>query len=201
MNISSLLSFALRKKGDGEASFVGNLGFTMIELLVVIAVIGVLAVAVLSSINPIEQINKGRDTRLRSDSEQLINAAERYFAIHEEYPWDTVNGTTAEDEYTHNNGAGEWDWLQNLVDTAEVKVGFTNRLQNDDQVRVFKAADENSTMYACYLPSSQAFKLEAMRNCAQGTTPDRGAAEVPNNAIDPCEDETDAAADNYICLP
>ena len=62
-------------------------GFTMIELLVVIAVIGVLAVAVLSSINPIEQINKGRDTRTRSDAAQLINAADRFFASQERYPW------------------------------------------------------------------------------------------------------------------
>lgn len=195
MNIfSSLLNYASRTRSDR--------GFTMIELLVVIAVIGVLAVAVLSSINPIEQINKGRDTRLRSDSEQLINAADRYFAIHEEYPWDTESGTTTpEDAYTHNNGAGEWGWLQLLVDTAEVKAGFTNRVENDDIIRVFKAADENATMYACYLPSSQAFKLEAQRNCQDGTTPDGGSAEVPAGAIDPCEDPNDQDADNYICLP
>lgn len=64
-----------------------QLGFTMIELLVVISVIGVLAVAVLSSINPIEQINKGRDTRTRSDSAQLINGVDRFFATQETYPW------------------------------------------------------------------------------------------------------------------
>ncbi|KKU82593.1 MAG: hypothetical protein UY10_C0029G0005 [Microgenomates group bacterium GW2011_GWA2_47_8] len=74
-----------------------QLGFTMIELLVVIAVIGVLAVAVLSSINPIEQINKGRDTGHRSDAAQLINAVDRYYAIHEIYPWNdvTYNGTSS----------------------------------------------------------------------------------------------------------
>ena len=66
-------------------------GFTMIELLVVIAVIGVLAVAVLSSINPIEQINKGRDTRTRSDAAQLINATDRFFASQELYPWNDPN--------------------------------------------------------------------------------------------------------------
>lgn len=62
-------------------------GFTMIELLVVIAVLGVLAAAVLSAINPIEQINKGRDTGHRSDAEQLLSAVDRYFALHELYPW------------------------------------------------------------------------------------------------------------------
>ena len=79
-------------------------GFTMIELLVVISVIGILAVAVLSSINPIEQINKGRDTRTRTDAAQLINAVDRYFSIQESYPWNDSNGsdwtpTTSYDEY------------------------------------------------------------------------------------------------------
>ncbi|NIT03538.1 prepilin-type N-terminal cleavage/methylation domain-containing protein, partial [Candidatus Saccharibacteria bacterium] len=52
-------------------------GFTMIELLIVIAVIGILAIAVLAAINPIEQINRGRDTGSRSDAEQLIGAIDR----------------------------------------------------------------------------------------------------------------------------
>lgn len=69
-------------------------GFTMIELLVVIAVIGVLAVAVLSSINPIEQVNKGRDTRTRSDAAQLLNAIDRFFAIHEKFPWNDAKYNT-----------------------------------------------------------------------------------------------------------
>ncbi|MEK7458157.1 MAG: type II secretion system protein [Patescibacteria group bacterium] len=133
-----------------------QLGFTMIELLVVIAVIGVLAVAVLSSINPIEQINKGRDTGHRSDAAQLINAIDRYYAIHEIYPWNdatyntllTVNqpaitvfpgGTPASCAVTANTGSvpGEFckmtnaaavPWLTALTDTAEVKEGFTQRL-------------------------------------------------------------------------
>lgn len=68
-------------------NFLSRAGFTMIELLVVISVLGILATAVLSAINPIEQINKGRDTGHRSDAEQLINAVDRYYALHEIYPW------------------------------------------------------------------------------------------------------------------
>ena len=55
-------------------------GFTMIELLIVIAILGILAVAVLSAINPLEQIRRGRDTGSRSDAEQLLNAVERYYS-------------------------------------------------------------------------------------------------------------------------
>ncbi len=66
-----------------KASF----GFTMIELLIVIAILGILATAVLSAINPVEQINRGRDTGTRSDAEQLISAIDRYNAFKGYLPW------------------------------------------------------------------------------------------------------------------
>ncbi len=181
-------------------------GFTMIELLVVIAVIGVLAVAVLSSINPIEQINKGRDTRTRSDAAQLINAVDRYYAIHEIYPWNvtTASYTSAsvdlpDEEYNFGGSADDWDWIDLLVSTGEVKEGFTNRLKNDDNIVAFKEGTTNATMYACFIPTSLAFKQEAMDHCNDGTTPVDGIA----GGVDPCPDD-DAAVidgDNYICLP
>lgn len=64
-----------------------QLGFTMIELLIVITILGILAVAVLSAINPIEQINRGRDTGSQSDAEQLLSAMDRYNAFQGYYPW------------------------------------------------------------------------------------------------------------------
>lgn len=62
-------------------------GFTMIELLIVITILGILATAVLSAINPVEQINRGRDTGTRSDAEQLISAIDRYNAFKGYFPW------------------------------------------------------------------------------------------------------------------
>lgn len=199
-----------------------NKGFTMIELLVVIAVIGVLAVAVLSSINPIEQINKGRDTRTRSDAAQLINAVDRYYAIHEKYPWNVAQGAytpgaglldTPDTEYVYNgNQPGGtpadatpalFDWTMTLVETAEVKEGFVNRLSQDNSISIFKATGNNTTMYSCFYPSSNAFKQEAYENCRDGVTPP--AADVPTGGIvtcDPANGETfDPALNNFICLP
>jgi len=190
----------------------------MIELLVVIAVIGVLAVAVLSSINPIEQINKGRDTRTRSDAAQLINAVDRYYAIHEKYPWNvttttyTASGTLPNATFVMGSVSGsgadavivattaDWAYIDVLVSTAEVKSGFTNRLVSDNKILVFKETGYNQTMYACFLPTSNAFEQEAMENCADGTTPDGGDAGVPSGT-DPCEDPADMTAANMICLP
>src|SRR3990170_6632158 len=70
-------------------------GFTLIELLVVITLIGVLAVAVLSALNPIEQINKARDAGKRADASQLLTAVDRYFASNEKFPWNNFTDHAA----------------------------------------------------------------------------------------------------------
>ncbi len=194
-----------------------SLGFTMIELLVVIAVIGVLAVAVLSSINPIEQINKGRDTRTRSDAAQLINAVDRYFSIHEVYPWNAVSATFdpvaagvstdyvdefAFDERTLNPIAGaitDWNWLDVLTETAEVKEGFVSRLKTDTRVEylIYKSDSSNATMYICFAPSSNAFQQEAQTRCtSEGVGADVEAYACPAT----CTDSSDVST-CLTCLP
>ena len=65
-------------------------GFTLIELLIVIAILGILAVAVLSAINPVEQMKKARDAGRKSDAAELLNAHERYFTTFGCYPWENV---------------------------------------------------------------------------------------------------------------
>lgn len=194
-------------------------GFTMIELLVVISVIGVLAVAVLSSINPIEQINKGRDTRTRSDAAQLVNAVDRYFSIHEEYPWNTATadwaGADVIDDYEDAIGfdetgsaafpggttsMGSWDWINILETTAEVKAGFVDRLKTDDNVDyvIYKPGTANATMYVCFPPASNAFDQEASTRCSGGSIDDDvEAIACPTNCADSF---TDANA-CMVCLP
>lgn len=62
-------------------------GFTLVELLIVIALIAILSIAVLSTINPIEQSNKARDSRVQNDAAEVLNAMERYYASNQKYPW------------------------------------------------------------------------------------------------------------------
>lgn len=73
---------------------VKNLGFTLVELLIVIALIAILSVAVLATINPIEQSNKAKDSTMQNDAAEVMNAYERYYAGHSSYPWvEVFSGT------------------------------------------------------------------------------------------------------------
>ena len=67
-------------------------GFTLIELLVVIALIGILAVAVLSALNPTEQVNKAKDAKMSADASQLLSAIDRYYAANFQFPWTMYRG-------------------------------------------------------------------------------------------------------------
>ncbi|MDP4009408.1 MAG: type II secretion system protein [Candidatus Shapirobacteria bacterium] len=62
-------------------------GFTLVELLIVIALIAILSVAVLATINPIEQSNKAKDSTVQNDAAEVMNSYERYYANAQKYPW------------------------------------------------------------------------------------------------------------------
>ncbi|HPJ17145.1 MAG TPA: type II secretion system protein [Candidatus Woesebacteria bacterium] len=62
-------------------------GFTLVELLIVIALIAILSVAVLATINPIEQANKAKDSTVQNDAAEVMNAYERFYANSQSYPW------------------------------------------------------------------------------------------------------------------
>jgi prepilin-type N-terminal cleavage/methylation domain-containing protein len=55
-------------------------GFTLIELLLVIAIIGILAVVLISMINPRTQIRKGRAAKAKQTLTKIANAGETYMA-------------------------------------------------------------------------------------------------------------------------
>jgi len=119
-------------------------GFTLIEMLIVIAVIGILAVAVLSAINPVEQMKKARDTRRRSNAAELLNGLERYYTTHEEYPagFPTATGSCKGTQVT-DAMAGT------LVTEGELKTEFKTRIGTvGDELYVYLDGDE--LMHICY---------------------------------------------------
>lgn len=199
-------------------------GFTLIELLVVIALVGVMAVAVLSAINPLEQVNKGADTGMRSDAEQLLSATDRYYAVQTYYPWqsgttDTTHVSLAWDTVWNleNNAAngsttGFQKILTQLVTTNEVKEGFRTRLLDTTRNAMYLYYDNTvsgATPYGCFKPKSRAFALESENRCKGFTSQPAGSpfsssAACPGNigASSTCG-VVDGGGTSvcYICLP
>jgi len=173
-------------------------GFTLIELLIVITLLGILAVAVLSAINPIEQINRSRDTSSRSDSEQLINAIDRYYATSGYYPWKDSSDETffpAPQTFTPVND----DWVDTQAvsvlakltaeGTAEVKESFTNRIKGSaTPLHVYNMGGQGDSTYVCFVPRSAAFLKEAEDRCGASLPADYPVDDVCGETI-------------YSCLP
>ncbi len=152
-------------------------GFTMIELLIVIAILGILAVAVLSAINPVEQINRGRDTGSRSDAEQLLSGIDRYNAFQGYYPWmvgagDTniaVSWTQVTDSWADSGGTCPiYEKLSQASTTGctgtdELKITYFNRVLDStyNPLFVYNRGQQGDATYVCFAPRSAAFVTEA----------------------------------------
>jgi len=185
-----------------------KLGFTMIELLIVIAVLGILAVAVLSAINPIEQINRGKDTGSRSDVEQLLSATERFYAAKGWYPWmvgETVAGgntpvVTPIKLVTdvNDNDSPAVNMLTKLSTggTSEVKTSFTTRLSSAtyNPLYLYSNGDLGDSVYICFNPKSASFREEAVTRCGVA------GAGLPPDLL-PMKETVCAGGAEMICLP
>jgi len=209
----------LKKIGAGLSSTIKNgAGFTMIELLIVIAVLGVLATAVLSAINPIEQINRGRDTGSRSDSEQLLSAFDRYYTTQELYPWQTKAGAPGDEPVPWQVVDNTWtDGTTSVLSklssggTAELKTSFTTRINGLAAVyklRVHHSVNANpsnqNSAFVCFQARSGSFKAEALDRCDSTNNRAGGScAELPADLADTpnCTTVLCSAATPFICLP
>ncbi|MCA9369916.1 MAG: type II secretion system protein [Pseudomonadales bacterium] len=182
-------------------------GFTMIELLIVISILGILAVAVLAAINPVEQINRGRDTSSQSDAEQLISAVDRYNAFKGYYPWledanDTANPVSALVEIENVDDGAGCSILEKLAGgdgascdgTDELKSTFITRVSDPDArpLYVYNEGGTGDATYVCFEPQSQAFKTQAIERCDAGLPGDVG--QTAESMI--CDD-----GNELICLP
>lgn len=180
MNILSQALSRMRKVHSSD-------GFTMIELLIVITILGILATAVLSAINPIEQINRGRDTGSRSDAEQLLSAMERYNAFRGFPVWQ-LNADTevplalsiiSETAVPPVSGVAGCTILERLSEgdetiangcegTNELKSSFVSRITTGAGSRdlfVFNRGQSGDSTYVCFVPQSDAFSDEAETRC------------------------------------
>ena len=106
-------------------------GFTLIELLVVIGILGVLAAALIATIDPFEQLKKAQDANSKNTAVEFIGASIRYYTTHNTLPWtDTGAPAACQTDPTPNgyplSGNPQMSsCLDALVTDGELKSGFT----------------------------------------------------------------------------
>jgi prepilin-type N-terminal cleavage/methylation domain-containing protein len=205
------------------ARFLLAKGFTLVELLIVIALIGVLAVAVLAAINPLEQLNRARDTGMESDASQLLAAIDRYYASHEEFPWVTVDREAGGNTIINDSAIGfinaqvesigicGADCADNdgvLLTNLELKSEFRNRkfvttIAETEMLYIGKEDGASSSVYACWIPTSMAKRDKATKTLAI-TDDIADPADFDDTVCDPKADDitwltTDASC--FYCIP
>lgn len=100
-----------------------KLSFTLIELLIVIAILGILSSLI--SGNFITSLKKGRDTKRKSDIEQIQKALEMYYEDNNKYPL-TV---PFREELCHPDGCPTQNYMFNVP--QDPKTGYNYVYDSD----------------------------------------------------------------------
>jgi len=126
----------------------------------IIPLLGIVSVAILSTINPIEQANKARDARVMNDSAEVLNAFERYYAVNDQYPWQQ-NKNSNTSQLVDINNAG---WMDLVFSSGELEGSFREKLSNlDDKYTLYSNGIDT---YVCFNPKSDDKINTAKRRCA-----------------------------------
>ncbi len=153
-------------------------GFTLIELLIVIALLGALAVGLLATIDPFEQLKKGRDTSTRNTVSEFYDATLRYHSTKGQLPWATASPATFQGVpiYPTADGGGNLTaYAQNLVDTGELKDKFVELAGTGNLAKIFVSSTAPEQVAVCFMPESKSFQMDpATIYTQQGYSGDQG---------------------------
>jgi prepilin-type N-terminal cleavage/methylation domain-containing protein len=144
----------LRRKRMKNIYLKGNRGFTLIELLIVVALLGILIVGMIAAIDPVEQINKGRDTALEAMARDYIDAQNRYFANNQQYTWAAAApaGTVLLSTRGGNVDFGGTGTLNSL---GELKSTYGVGANNVANLTKISLTGTTSTITLCFAASSR----------------------------------------------
>lgn len=136
-------------------------GFTLIELLIVIALLGALAVGLLATIDPFEQLKKGRDTSLRNTVSEIYNANLRYYATKGTFPWVSSEISTQPISITD---AAMMGYVDDLIAKGELKSRFKELVGESNLAKIFitstiiAPAAVPEYLSVCFAPESKGFQ-------------------------------------------
>lgn len=137
--------------------FKASKGFTLIELLVVIGILGILAAALIATIDPFEQLNKADDAKTINVLTEYQNALLRYYANKGAMPWndeaDQCLGTTQTLPFAGLTSASYSPCVTTLVQNSELKQAFTTA--TNELSKIYMSADAANNVTMCFLPKSK----------------------------------------------
>lgn len=166
-------------------------GFTLVELLIVIALLGVIATIVIAAINPIEQANRASDAGKKADASQLVSAVQRYYATHDQFPWQACTGGSCTSTSDAAFGFVSADdvavglcgvagatcktsaTLGELITSQELQSQFLskswiNATAVDAKLMVGKGAGASSGVYVCWVPKAQSNRQVLINSASTG---------------------------------
>ncbi|MBI5614331.1 prepilin-type N-terminal cleavage/methylation domain-containing protein [Candidatus Gottesmanbacteria bacterium] len=159
-------------------------GFTLIELLIVIALLGALAVGLLATIDPFEQLKKGRDTSTRNTVSEFYNANLRYYSTKAEFPWGTGVLLTA--AAISGRGAD----ITSLINAGELKNRFMELAGTGNLAKIYVSSTGNEHVAVCYRPESKSFQVD----------PNTVYASDATVLTSGCKSFPSGTADCYFCI-
>jgi prepilin-type N-terminal cleavage/methylation domain-containing protein len=163
-------------------------GFTLIELLIVIALLGALAVGLLATVDPFEQLKKGTDTSRRNTVSEVYNSLIRYYSVKSSMPWSV--DITAMSASNNDMTAASTGYLTKVIDAGELKPDFITLAGSGalDKI-VLTSTGNRQNVSVCFLPESKSF-------LAEGNAKYNATGEPGTN----CKSSEGGTQDCYWCI-
>lgn len=164
-------------------------GFTLIELLVVIGILGILATALIATIDPFEQLKKTNDANLKNAAVEVANANLRYYTTHSKMPWHTggvtgcgSGGSLATVQVVSDTGVVN-PCVQGLIDDGELKSQFGDA---DFVQGLYLSGTTGNEVSVCFLTESKSLSRDSATVYTSGGETQSGCPVTGNAANTTC---------------
>lgn len=143
----------------------------MVEMLIVVAVLGILAAALLATIDPFEQMKKAQDTTMRNAVVDIYDSITRFYGTNGDMPWGSDNGIGGDCDgaispnYVDLTDTGANACIAGLQTRGELKPDFLTQLGAAKQSRIILDLTDTTgaditTARVCFQPDSKTIRGE-----------------------------------------